>query len=255
MRGRVTMSQSRNLPASQTNDRRSFGVIGGMGPASTLRFLQSIINRYRVHLGAIRNCDFPQITLYTIPSAEHMDSVPSPEVVPHLRRALKLLSFAGTHFVVAPCNTVHQFLPLLEKKPSMGFLSIVSVVSKVKVPALTGRHVLLLSTRQTRFTGLYAEVFHRKRWKPVFLTESDQDMLDTVILRANAGGVAANLRTTLTNIVKSYPTEGVLLGCTELSLLLPINVDRCVVDSLEELADATYLVSSAQRDIAYYSMS
>jgi aspartate/glutamate racemase len=58
---------------SQHNKKlHSFGVIGGIGPASTIRFLNLIIDKYRIGQGAILNSAFPQITIYIIPNAEHM---------------------------------------------------------------------------------------------------------------------------------------------------------------------------------------
>lgn len=232
-----------------------FGVIGGMGPASTVRFLDLVIEKYRTGLGAILNSDFPQITIYTIPKSEHLSEVPNRELVEDLNRAFKVFECAGVAFVVAPCNTVHQFIPVSSHESNIQVLNIVSTVSASLAGIAEKTRILFLATRQTQSSGIYDRIFTRFRSEPISLTNSDQETLDEIIQQANAGGPLGHLSNRLSELINKYDSPDViLLACTELSLLFPSTESCAVVDSLESLAEATYLVSSGQRDLASYKV-
>ncbi len=236
----------------QSRPYNSFGVIGGMGPASTVRFLELVIAKYRTRSGAIRNSDFPQITLYTIPDSEHMADVPDLRIVEYLDRAFTIFEVARAAFAVAPCNTVHQFLPIRGRESRVQVLSIINAVLQYPTELLKQKRVLFLSTRQTRSAGIYKVVFAKATSTPVFLSDSDQNKLDDIIQNANSGGMLTSLSTSLSELVERYDRDAVLLACTELSLLLPLAGSHAIVDSLEALAEATYLVSSGQRNLSLY---
>ena len=192
-----------------------FGVIGGMGPASTVRFLDLVLGKYRTGLGAIRNSDFPQITLHTIPDSEHMAGVPNRGIVEHLIRAFTIFECAEVVFAVAPCNTVHQFLPIPGRQSNVRVLSIASAVSNARL--MEGKRVLFLSTRQTQRSGIYDRVLKESHCELVFINESDQETLDNIITQTNAGGALGFLQAGLSEVIARYATGVVLLACTELS--------------------------------------
>jgi aspartate racemase len=225
-----------------------------MGPASTVRFLDLIISKFRVGQAAALNSDFPQITMYTIPQSDHMSGSPNQQILGSLRRAFEVFSSADVSFVVVPCNTAHQFIPLHDQESEIQVLSISSSVSESIMKLDGGRRILYLATRQTQSSGIYDRVFDENHCKPILLGDADQDMLDDIIRQANAGGRLEHLGDDLLGIIERYPSnQTVLFACTELSLLVPFMKDFSVVDSLESLAEATYLVSSGQRDLSAYS--
>ena len=113
----------------QSEHLNSFGVVGGMGPASTVRFLDLILSKYRLGRDAILNSDFPQITVYTIPDTDHISELPNPQIVTNLRRAFEVFQCAQVSFAVMPCNTAHQFIPILGLESEVQILSITSAVS------------------------------------------------------------------------------------------------------------------------------
>lgn len=238
----------------QDKQPRSFGVVGGMGPASTVRFLDLIISKFRVGRSAILNSDFPQITMYTIPNSDHMSGPPNRQILQDLRRAFEIFKLADTTFAVVPCNTVHQFIPIPGQEIDVQVLTIASAVSDSLKECFQRRRTLFLATRQTQTSGMYDCVFGQNQCESLSLKGPDQDTLDDIILKANAGGELNSLCDRLLDVVKMYPaTETVLLACTELSLLFPLITSLTVVDSLESLAEATYLVSSGQRSLSSYT--
>lgn len=237
----------------QSRQPRSFGVVGGMGPASTVRFLDLVISKYRVGQSATLNSDFPQITMYSIPDSDHVSGSPNRPIVRSLKRAFEVFKSAEVTFAVMPCNTVHQFIPIFGEDSEVQVLSIPSAVSN-SLKELSAEKTLFLATRQTQQSGIYDWVFSRNQCEPVSLEDPDQDALDDIIRLANPGGAVDSLCDRLLAIIKRYPSsKTVLFACTELSLLLPLMKNVTVVDSLESLADATYLVSSGQRELTSYT--
>lgn len=239
------------MTVPHTTEKHSFGVIGGMGPASTLRFLTRVVDYFRDEEGAIDNIDFPQLTLFTVPQSDHMSLVGSGQTAVSLARAIDVFRLAGSKFFVSPCNTVHQFLEAPSEGPRL--LSIVNAVGRKYGSRLQDKIVLILATRQTQKARIYLPVIERYGIEPVFLTESDQSTLDEVVLSVNAGGGIGRARSTLEALLRKYSADSVLAACTELSLLLPKGTASGVCDSLEALAEATYFVSSGKESVTYYS--
>jgi aspartate/glutamate racemase len=226
---------------------------GGMGPASTLRFLDLVMSKYRSELGAIENSDFPQITLQTVPRSNHMAALPDRGILSSLSRSVALLEYARVSFFVSPCNTVHQFLIHFD----CGGLPLLNIVDAVRVHGmhlLSEKRVLFLSTRQTLSSNIYDLLLEQTHAEVVLLSEGDQVKLDAVIASANAGGALDSLQPEFMRVLDGYEFDTVLLACTELSLFLPMEQYVCV-DSLEALAQAAFLVSSGQGTLADYSPS
>jgi aspartate racemase len=230
----------------------AFGVIGGMGPASTLRFLELVIAKYRVRDFATQNSDFPQITLYTVPNSDHMSETPDRGIIRDLETAFRIFEVANASFAVAPCNTVHQFLPIYEKKTDVQFLDIVNAVLKTERNLLRNKRVLFMSTRQTKVSYIYDPLFRGANCEPVFWSLKDQNYVDAIIMRLNSGGRSEGIVSRLSMITENYDTETVLLACTELSLLDWSELSRPTIGSLEALAEATYMVSSGKRPLSFY---
>ena len=131
----------------------------------------------------------------------------------------------------------------------MPLLSIIPAVSKISLSTANSEPTLLLATRQTKSAKLYDPIYS----KLVHTTEEHQRELDEIIQTVNAGGNVKHQQAHLGRIIDSYPCPNALLACTELSLLMPINSNKRIVDSLESLAEAAYLVSSNQRDLESFA--
>ena len=182
-----------------------------------------------------------------------MGDAPNLRILEYLERAFTVFEIARAAFVVAPCNTVHQFFPIRGRESRLRVLNIVNAVWQSYAELLKTKRVLFLSTRQTRNAGIYNVVFAESCSTPIFINETDQYKLDKIIQDANSGGMLEALSTSLSKLVERYDSEAVLLACTELSLLLPLAAGHIIVDSLEALAEATYLVSSGQRNLSFYT--
>lgn len=242
------------MPAStRASNLLSIAIIGGMGPASTVRFLELVIKKYGDKRNAVLNYEFPRIIMYTVPHSDHMSSHGDKRIVQDLRRAYFVFQEGRAAFVTAPCNTVHQYLEDDKVFKDIPILNIVAATAISGPRPTVGSEVLFLATRQTQNSGIYSRWFQSVGAVPLFPSKSDQIQLDELILSVNSGHVPRSSRWRLRQLVSRYKTRAVLIACTELSLLLPLGGEVMVIDTLESLAEATYQVSSRQKQISIFT--
>lgn len=230
-----------------------FGVLGGMGPASTNLFLAEIISLYSIKRHARNNYEFPQITMVTIPESNHMTTMVDDKLFESLSNAFEVFLFAKANFVVAPCNTIHHYLLSSQFNPSLPILSIISSVEVLYGKKINGTRMLFLSTTLTKESNIYLEFSKKYNITFVYLNSPDQKKLDEIIMEINGGEVSdSSYYNVLNYIVTSYAVEYIFLACTELSLLKYQPSNLQIIDSLTALSEATFLVSSGEDQIIKY---
>lgn len=233
------------------DDLLSLGVVGGMGPAATNLFLKKITKLYQAKNKARENRDFPRIIMVTIPNADHMKKKSDINLVQILNQAIEICKFAKVDFIVSPCNTIHNYFSRLN--PDIPILSIISALDVLYGHKLQNKKVLFLSTRLTKKSNIYMEFTKKNNIKFLYLDTIDQNKLDEIILEIN-GGVKNKIikQKYLKMIAAKYKVNSILLACTELSQLYFNSVNLQIIDSLEALSEATYLVSSQIMEIGSF---
>lgn len=210
----------RLLPA--TWDRPVLGVLGGMGPAATVAFLDALqratpASRDQDHIDTVvlSHAGTPDRT------ARLVDPT-SPDPAPHLLGDLELLARLGAARAVIACNTAHAFLH--EELP-LPVLSIVRVGAEAAVAraAATGGgspQVLLLATDGTRLSGVYQDALADLGARPVLPDEAGQREVMSMIYDGVKAGVDVPADDFLDLVARLRgDADAVLLACTELSVL------------------------------------
>ena len=155
--------------------------------------------------------------------------------VPYLRDSALLLQQMGASHVVYACNTAHHFLPRL---PPLRIPIVDMIDAAVEAAAESGiSSVGLLATTGTVDAELYQRALGRKRIEVVLLSPDEQERL---VMEAiyGAHGVKAGVATGIgvgvgvgagsaTQLVDDAArrlvargAEGIILGCTELPLVM-----------------------------------
>jgi aspartate racemase len=187
------------------------------------------------------------MVMYTVPDTDHMTPNADIAITKHLESAFSLFNQADVEFVVAPCNTVHRFFSQMKGERRFSILSIVDSVWKTRGAKLEGRKILVLSTAQTKTSGIYDELFSKANVEVKFVRNVDQTILDDIILEVNAGSNLEDAATKIRSLIARYDYDVLFLACTELSLLVSsdLGMDRGrIIDSLEALVEATFLVAT-----------
>lgn len=230
------------------------GILGGMGPDATADLYMKIIKLCQKKYGAKCDSDYPQIIINSIPAPQMIDGLDElkrTELFNILADGVKKLESAGADFVITACNTICYFLPELRKEVSIPILSIIDeTVKKNKEKKI--KKVGLLATTTTVKEGIYEKKLEKFGIKTVLPNKKSQVKVTEIIRKAIAGEKSKADRDILKNIIKSLKAkraEGVILGCTDLPLIIRRNnFNTQMFDSTEILAESAVKIAYGDRD-------
>jgi aspartate racemase len=203
---------------------KTIGIIGGIGPETTVAYYSQIIAAHRERT---RDESYPSIVINSIDAKRLVGPVLGgrfDEVVEVLVSEIARLEEAGANFAAIAANTPHIVFDELRSRSSLPLLSIVEATADaaldrgIRKPALFG-------TRPTMEASFYQDAFAR-RGITVVVPDSEQR---TYIHEKYMGElfhnkINAETRDRLVSIISSLVErdgiDGVILGGTELSLIL-----------------------------------
>ncbi len=221
-------------------NNKTIGIIGGMGPQASAKFLEVLIDMCAKDLGAKNDEDFPEIILNSIPVYGLFPSTDIKLATSTLKLRIKKLEVFNPAFFAIVCNTAHVLLPDLQKSTNVPFVSIIDeVAKKVKENSIT--NVGLLSTSLTVKSLLYQKACARRKINVITPSINEQIIVEGVIKNVLAGKIKNDDKQKLVVVAKSLREKGaggIILGCTELPLIFPKNKDFITFDSIEILAKA-----------------
>lgn len=220
------------------------GILGGLGPMSTVCFYELITARTRAetdeeHIDAVisSRATTPDRTAYIL---GHSDRNPLPVMIDDARR---LVAYGATLLAV-PCNTAHFFYDALRAAVNVPILNIVEettyVLSRMKV-----KHVGILATEGTISSGTYHKACLSRGIEVSVPSPEEQRKLNALIYDTIKSGIRPRAED-LTRIAAPLLRRGcerLILGCTELSLIKrDCGLDDDIyLDSTEVLALRTIL--------------
>lgn len=198
---------------------KTIGIIGGAGPMAGLLLTRKVIEVCQKKYNCAKDADFPRLILLSVPFAEMLQ--PNTEnqdevtVSKQLQEAIRfLLSGSVSYFAVA-CNTLHGFL---DDAYTGRLISLISETERF-VAEQQFVNVLVLATSTSASNKVHDFGVAKQ------LPRRQQEAVDKLIARVLSGDVSSEARKKLKDIVQSLAiqdrsVDAVLLGCTELSLLM-----------------------------------
>jgi aspartate racemase len=203
---------------------KTVGIIGGIGPESTVYYYQRVIKEFQKRTKSLH---YPNINIASIDMTEMLsyeENREYNELVNMLRLAVDRLRKASSDFVVIASNTPHVVFDRLEKVAAVKLISIVDSTCEYiknkgyKKALLTGT----LYTMQENFYNKYAIMHHFD-----LIVPSKEDMLsiqDVIFPELEEGIIIPEKKEKYIKIVEKYAIEQdidcVILGCTELPLMI-----------------------------------
>lgn len=218
--------------------KRVIGILGGMGPAATLALYERILaltsaERDQDHLHVIidSNPKIPDRTAAILGKGE------SP--LPAMIESAKALKRAGADFLVIPCNTAHHWLADLQKAVSIPIIDMIgettSLIASHRPPL---RKIGLLATSGPLRTDLYHNALRKKGIEVITPSTEEETQVMDAIHRIKAGD--HTVKVAILDVVQRLldcGAEGIVPGCTELSLVVGENDLACpLFDPLSILA-------------------
>jgi aspartate racemase len=187
----------------------------------------------------------PEVSMHTHPLAEYMTHIHSgdwPGVAKLMLSSARKLAAIGARFAICPDNTIHQAFDLVAAESPIPWLHIAETVGHAA--ARRGLRNLAITGTKYLMTGpVYPDALRRFGITCQIPDEPDQEMIDTVIFKELVNGLVKEESRQCFNAVfqkmKDRGCDGVVLGCTEIPLL--VDPGDCPLPSL----DSTRLLARA----------
>jgi len=216
-------------PAALENPpMKTIGIIGGISWVSTLEYYRKINQMVQYQLGPLYSAP---ILLYSIPFGEFskQERLASKGDWAPMRKtmvdAAKSLERGGADFIIIASNTMSSTAGLIEENVDIPVLSIIDAVGKA-VNERGLKTVALLGTKYTMEEDFYRGRLEREYGlKVVTPNAAERDYINNVIFDELCAGVFKkrsrdHFTRVMDRLVKEEGAEGVILGCTEIPLLM-----------------------------------
>jgi len=208
-------------------DRRSdrrLGILGGLGPESTMDYYKMLVARYRERTGDGHYPSFVVNSLNLKPAVDAVTAGDLPGLARQLLDGIEVLARAGADFGLIAANTPHIVFDDVRRSAPIPLLSIVDAARDAAVAA-GHRRLALFGTRFTMRARLYPDVFEPAGLAIVVPDAGEQDWIhEKYFGELLLGVVKDDTRDRLLGLVERLRdrerVDGLLIAGTELSLIL-----------------------------------
>jgi len=203
---------------------KTVGIIGGIGPESTIEYYRQIIVSYREQKP---DGSYPSIILNSVNFKPLLDLILAnkwSQVTQHLVGELEKLAKAGADFAVIAANTPHLVFDDIRRQCSIALISIVKATCQ-EAKALHLKRLGLFGTRFTMQARFYPDLFSREGITLALPDENDQPYIHDKYMNELINGIVLpetreRLLTIVERMKERDDIQGLILGGTELSLIL-----------------------------------
>ena len=133
------------------------GIIGGIGPESTIEYYRLLIKTFRERLNTNQ---YPEILLHSVDMTEMLNYVFTnqlDELVEFLKSKIKILEKSNVDYIALASNTPHLVFEKLQESVNVKMISIVEETCKA-ISKSGIMKVGLLGTKSTMSKGFYQKV-------------------------------------------------------------------------------------------------
>lgn len=202
---------------------KTIGLIGGMSWESTVPYYRILNSTIAEHLGGLHSAKvlLHSVDFHDIEELQRTDRWDEAGRI--LAEAAAGLEGAGADFLVLCTNTMHKVAPAIEARVRIPLLHIADATAEVIVDR--GLETIgLLGTRFTMEQAFYRERLEAKGLKVLVPQAVDRTVVHEVIFQELClGRIEETSRIAYRRILADLVAkgaEGVILGCTEISLLV-----------------------------------
>lgn len=203
---------------------KTLGMIGGIGPESTIEYYRRLIAAYQERT---RDGSYPSILLNSINLNKMLDLMGAnelAELTEYLLEEVRKLARAGADFGLLAANSPHIVFDDLQRQSPIPLISIVGATCDA-VQALRLNRVGLFGARFTMQGEFYPNIFSRAGITLVTPDEKEQAYIHDKYMNELVKGVflpetRARLLAIVDRLKAEADIQGLILGGTELPLIL-----------------------------------
>lgn len=227
---------------------KKLGMVGGLGPESTVEYYQSIITQYQEKMGSkevLPELFINSINMYRVFEFISKDDLQG--LANYLVEAIETLEKVGADFAVISANTPHIVFDEVNQRVSIPVYSIVEeTVREAEKQGL--KKVGLIGTKFTMENDFFKKPFEDRGKEVVVPTEKEQQYIHEKIVAELENGIVneetkEQYLAIIEDMVKRDGIDGVILGCTELPMIIKeddlelpqLNTTQIHIDRIIEL--------------------
>ena len=204
---------------------KKIGMLGGMSWESTSTYYKLLNEEIKNRLGGLHSAKIilSSVDFEEIEKFQH--SALWDETAKILSDEAKAIESANADFLIICTNTMHKVAPQIEKNISIPILHIADATGNALVKDGI-KKVALLGTKFTMTEAFYKNRIEEKFGIEVIIPNDDEQNIihDVIYKELCLGKCNKKSRDEYIKIIKrlekEYEAEGVILGCTEISMLI-----------------------------------
>lgn len=240
------------MPKIEGKLMKKIGIIGGIGPQSTIDYYLSLISLYQKRF---ETDHYPEIVIDSIDMTKmigHGQSGDFAAMIDLLVNAARNLHRAGADFGVIASNTPHVVFDEVASASPIPLISIVEATCAF-IEQLSMKKVGLFGTYFTMQNDFYKKVIDKYNIQ-LFVPTNDEQLFihDRIFHELEFGVISQDTKDEYKKIIermkKDHAIEGLILGCTELPLMFR---DEFEIDGIRLLNTTKIHVESI---INYYEL-
>ena len=224
------------------------GILGGMSYESTIKYYAQILEKYYQKK---QDYAYPEVVIFSLNfqrviDLEHGNN--KAEYVDYLMEGIRSLENAGANFILMAANSPHAVYEDLIQLAKVPILSIVKATAE-KAQRENLSKLLLLGIKFTMQSSFYQDFFAKLNMRIITPSEPEQDTINEIIFdELVIGNFTEVSKQKLLSIINNYEVDGVILGCTELPLIIQQkDTNIKLLDTVEVHVEAAlkyYLIQS-----------
>ena len=203
---------------------KALGMIGGLGPESTLDYYQRIIALFRERTG---DRHYPELVIVSVDLRKGLDFMEANDLsgmADYLLEGINKLARAGADFGIISANTPHIVFDKVAPKSRIPLISIVEA-TRAAAKAQNLKRLALFGTQYTMQATFYPEVFARDGIDLLVPDLHDQHYIHDKYMNELVPGrflpdTRAGLLAIVDRMKETNNIDGVILAGTELPLIL-----------------------------------
>jgi len=224
-------------------NRKTVGVLGGMGPEATVDFMAKVIaltpadtDQDHIHMLVDHNPLVPLRQDHILGAGED----PGPALAAMARR----LEQAGADFLVIPCNTAQAYEQNILDAVSIPLISIIEeTVAAIGEVAPAAKAIGVLATAGCLHADLYQRAMANNDLIPVLPDSEEMEQLMRLVFGVKEGATDDSVKQSMRELANALVARGadaIIAGCTEIPLVLDESMlDVPLISSTDVLAQKT----------------
>jgi len=205
---------------------KKIGIVGGLSPESTIKYYQYITRKYYERFA---DYSYPEILIYSVNFQQFINWQKEGNwnnIAERLVHATQAIHAAGADFGLIAANTMHIVFDKVQKKSPIPLISIIeATAAAIKKEEI--KTVGLLGTIHTMRERFYKEGLLKHGIMTIVPEPGGQEFINKVIYdeltKGQINQKSKQVYIEIINKLKSRGAEGIVLGCTEIPLLVQQN--------------------------------